>query len=270
MKLVNKVILQIKQMVKEQKKYPSKRGVFRENIELDFTAGEVLNGLYKKKPFSAQAGKEISTLVDETKKLIQPSVIYQWVDLGVDLGLETGRDVTSCNHSQLQIRQPATDYCISLNIGQHSHFFKHAEKGFIAIWTLGLPIDQKINKLSGKGKIFEAYIIDWTGLFALEKLWNKVRQIPELKAKGKKWGVSPCISPGSSPGWDIREQRTLCSIFDLEQYQIKINDQNVLTPHKTVTGLIGIGPKYKTDKVGSLCSVCSNREICPKNGIHGC
>ena len=76
------------------------------------------------------------------------------------------------------------------------------------------------------------------------------------------WGVSPSLSPGSLVGWSLRGQRELCGLLPLESIGVELNTHCVLEPHKSTSGIIGLGPGYETNKVGSACKYCALQNTC--------
>jgi hypothetical protein len=56
--------------------------------------------------------------------------------------------------------------------------------------------------------------------------------------------------------------KKLCSLLSLEKINVNIREDAILSLFKTVSCLIGLGPGYDTDKVGSICQVCSKNHDC--------
>jgi hypothetical protein len=224
------------------------------DIDINFTTQEVLASLYRTRPYPSKAAKEIKQAVNEAKAFLAPAIVYSWVD------------VISVGKKYVHLTCPEKKTTLKLCMGCHTQLLKNARIGLVAVWTIGADLDQKINYLNHHGKFFEAYLYDAIGLVALSKTFDAVKYMAEYKAKTKKWGVSPMLSPGSLSEWPLEEQTLLCSILELEKFKMEINNQNVLTPFKSVSGLIGIGPGFDSKIVGSMCRVCaSNKTCCKKN-----
>ncbi len=81
-------------------------------------------------------------------------------------------------------------------------------------------------------------------------------------------GVSPFLSPGSVHGWELEEQSKLCSLLPIERINVIIKNDTVLFPLKSITALIGIGPGYDSNKVGSTCDVCSKKNKCEMKQLY--
>ncbi len=89
-----------------------------------------------------------------------------------------------------------------------------------------------------------------------------MRCLAEETAAGLGWGVSPSLSPGSLVGWSQRGQRDLCALLQLDDIGVRLNEYCVLEPHKSASGLIGLGPGYESARVGSVCKYCALQKTC--------
>ncbi|MFO7753921.1 MAG: hypothetical protein R6V41_12460 [Desulfobacteraceae bacterium] len=154
------------------------------------------------------------------------------------------------------------DQHFEVNMGTQADSLDGAEILMIVAHSIGPELDARAKKLNDKGLYLESYLLDFAGLSALNKVGIHGQKIAEAKAKQKGWGVSASLSPGSVDGWDVRDQKTLHCLLDLERYGISLTESCMLVPFKTVISVIGIGLGYKSKKVGSVCRLCSLRENC--------
>ena len=151
---------------------------------------------------------------------------------------------------------------VDMDFGYCINFLTHASHALVSVYTAGQELELESKKASQKGEFLEAFFIDLIGLIVLEKAGNHIKQIAEKKAADSGWGVSPFLSPGSVHGWDLEEQIKLCSLLPLEKINVKIRDDAVLSPFKTISSLIGLGAGYDALLVGKTCQVCSKRDNC--------
>ena len=107
-----------------------------------------------------------------------------------------------------------------------------------------------------------AYMLDSAGVVALGAVGEALRCLVEETAAELGWGVSPSLSPGSLVGWSLRDQRALCGLLPLEKIGVHLNRSCVLEPHKSASGLVGLGPDYGTTRVGSVCKYCALQKTC--------
>ncbi len=132
----------------------------------------------------------------------------------------------------------------------------------VSSYTIGQTLDTEFANVSSKKSLLEAYMVDLIGLAALEKTGAIIKKSAENQARSLGWGVSPFLSPGSVHGWELEEQLKLCSLLPMDQINVKIREDAVLSPLKSIAALIGIGPGYDSIEVGSTCDVCSLRSNC--------
>ncbi len=132
----------------------------------------------------------------------------------------------------------------------------------VAVYSAGYEIEKETRKCSENEDFLVSYLLDLISLLVLEKTGDIVKKIAELKAAELGWGVSPFLSPGSIHGWELKEQLKLCSLLPLDEINVRIRDDAVLIPFKSLSCLIGIGAGYRATLVGTTCQVCSKNDVC--------
>lgn len=148
-----------------------------------------------------------------------------------------------------------------LHLGHAACFMAPATYGLVAVFTAGDELETQAAMASKEKRVMDAYLYDLIGLAVLEKTRRRINGIVEEKAREMNWGVGPFLSPGSVHGWELDDQENLCRLVPLARIGVK-NENGVLRPFRTVSCLIGIGPKFTTKTVGATCDVCSNRDRC--------
>lgn len=151
---------------------------------------------------------------------------------------------------------------VSIDFGYSIKFLTHATHALVSVYTTGKELENESKKASKNGDFLEAFFLDLIGLVVLEKTIFFIKQVAETKADDLGWGLSPFLSPGSVLGWDLSEQNKLCSLIPLKRINVTIREDSILSPFKTISCLIGIGPGYDTMKVGTTCQVCSKNHDC--------
>lgn len=197
-----------------------------------------------------EMGRIAKRLLDKTNNVWKPAAVYRWVEFQRTGADTTGRII------------PSSGSPLDIDFGYSIKFLTHASHAMVSVYTAGRELERKSMEASQKGDILEAYFIDLIGLTVLEKTGERIKQIAQKKAAETDWGVSPFLSPGSVHGWELEEQIKLCSLLPLERIDVKIREDAVLSPFKTISCLIGMGPGYDDVKVGATCQVCSKRHEC--------
>ena len=199
---------------------------------------------------SEEVFKTASMALSKAKQLWNPKALYQWLDIGRITG------------TRAEVIIPGTGESLSLDLGISIKFLKYSRKVLASVYTAGEKLEAETAKASSNGDLLLAYIYDLIGLIVLDKVSKTIKNLCEKKARSLGWGTGPFLSPGSVHGWDIAEQKKICSIFPLGKINVKLLDTSVLSPFKTISCLIALGPEYETSKVGTTCLVCSKKNEC--------
>lgn len=181
--------------------------------------------------------------------LWQPQALYDWIDVRQ---VEGERAILSSSNGAETV----------LHIGPKADLLSPAERVLVSVVTIGPALEQRVNELQMGGDHMKAYLLDSAGVVALGAAGEALRCLVEDTARELGWGVSPSLSPGSLVGWSLFGQRELCALLPLEEIGVRLNEHCVLEPHKSASGLVGLGPGYELGQVGSVCKYCSLQKTC--------
>lgn len=157
---------------------------------------------------------------------------------------------------------PDNDTIIRLNLGHSTKFLGNAELVVTGVYTSDNILKEKAQQASLEKRYLDSYIFEQLAMVVLGKIGASVNSIIEKEAQKCAMGVGPLLSPGSVHGWEISDQEILCSLLPLRKIGLRCLDNGVLEPFNSLSFLIGIGPGYTKNTVGSPCEVCSRRERC--------
>lgn len=218
-------------------------------MEIDVTIDEVLKALPGNRPLKTiQAPLEQSLAA--ARKIWRPRAVWRWLD------------VKKITDKTISLAAKGDKRVVTLNTGFSTRFLAQAETVLAVVYTLGTELEEYCGSLSARGDFLSAYLTDIIGLVVLDKAGEKIRNLAENRAKTLGWGVSPFLSPGSVHGWELEDQPVLCSFLPLKTIGVKVNENAILIPFKSISCLIGLGPDYASGLVGSTCDICSKRETC--------
>jgi hypothetical protein len=181
--------------------------------------------------------------------LWQPQAIYEWIDVRQ---VEGERAILSASNGSEAV----------LHIGPKADLLAPAKRVLVSLITIGPSLEQRVNELQNCGEHMKAYLLDSAGVVALGAAGEALRCLVEDTARELGWGVSPSLSPGSLVGWSLRGQRELCALLPLEEIGVRLNEHCVLEPHKSASGLVGLGPGYELSHGGSVCKFCALQNTC--------
>lgn len=143
-----------------------------------------------------------------------------------------------------------------LNLGrQICNYIKGSTQVALFLCTAGEDFTKMTNALNEQGDIMEAYILDAIGSLTVENAMDKIQKELQLKLITKNLKISNRYSPGYC-NWPLSDQKTLFHLIGNNPTGISLSDSSLMTPRKSVSGLIGIGQEIKHHEYG--CKICSN------------
>ena len=191
----------------------------------------------------AELSPRIASLIDEyighAKSLIEPSYTY------------TILDIQQINGSTIFI-----DDSITLESNIISQVLEPCTKVAVFALTIGDRLEEMTAKLGDRGLIVEAFILDAIGSSTTEKAAEFVHGIIGELADLRDLTVSRRFSPGYCD-WDISQQEAIFRALNGASPGIELSDDYLMTPEKSVSGIIGIGPKDSEVNTYNPCSTCS-------------
>lgn len=142
-------------------------------------------------------------------------------------------------------------------------FFRKAESVALFVATAGHRFDEWLHRLRSEGDIMEEFVADAIGSEIAEATARKMSE--QLAAdegpKGMKIGNS--YSPGYC-GWHVNQQQVLFALLPEKPCGVTLNASSLMTPIKSVSGLIAVGPEVESTPYG--CALCG-RADCYKNRL---
>ncbi len=138
---------------------------------------------------------------------------------------------------------------------------KHATSCALFLCTAGKEISEYSKQLEMEGELLLSYVFDVTGSIAVDKAMDKIQNELENDFDKKGLRISDRYSPGYCE-WSVAEQQKLFSLLPENFCGISLSDSSLMTPIKSVSGIIGIGTKL--ERKGYQCHWCND-----KNCIYG-
>ncbi|HYR41037.1 MAG TPA: vitamin B12 dependent-methionine synthase activation domain-containing protein [Methylomirabilota bacterium] len=127
------------------------------------------------------------------------------------------------------------------------------------ICTIGAAIEDRVRSLWDERELPLAMMLDSVGSAAVESLAEYVNDLLCQAALPSSLKVTNRISPGYA-GWDTAEQVALFHLCPGEPIGVTLNDSCVMTPGKSISILVGIGPEARVDHYFTQCRRCWMRE----------
>ena len=129
----------------------------------------------------------------------------------------------------------------TLNSHRLANILRRATSVRICLATVGPEIMPEIERLMATGAMVEALALDAAASAAANALMAQLRQRICTQATERNSGTTLRYAPGYT-GWHIRDTPTLFSYFDKESVPIRLNQQLMMIPAKSLLGVVGIVP----------------------------
>lgn len=189
--------------------------------------------------------------LDLAERLWEPKVVFDWFNVLSVRGEEAHL-----------VSDGAEGREAVLHVGPKASLLAPAEVALVGVATIGPALEAQVRTLQAAGEHLAAYLLDSAGVVALGAVGETLRCLAEEAAADRAWGVSPSLSPGSLVGWPLQGQRELCALLATDLIGVHLNKHSVLEPHKSASGLVGMGPGYESKHVGSVCKYCALKDTC--------
>lgn len=190
----------------------------------------------------------ISSLLDEyierTRHLIEPSYSYLI------------KDIESVEGSRSFIKGPVVFESEAI-----TRLLERCKRVAVFILTIGSRLEETVGQLADDNLIVEAYILDAIGSSVAESLADLVQE--KIRNEARAQGL--CISRRFSPGycdWDISQQEMVFSALDGDSSGVFLSEEFMMTPQKSISGIIGIGLCDSDMDSFNPCITCNKRN-CP-------
>ena len=217
-------------------------------IQLDPLA--ITQAMFQGRSMNPDWAERVGGIVQIVQPMLTPGVVCRWLTL-----VQTGE-------REVVLQDPDSRELVTLEIGEHAQELACASMVLCCVGTLGSGFDQAMDKVQGRGDMLESYLADCAGIYGLLQVSRAVYREVEDLAAGLDWGVGRVLCPGAIEGWPLEAQHAICALLPLESCGVHLNAFGVLSPGKSVSFLLGIGPGYAAKQVHSPCDICTNTGEC--------
>ncbi len=139
-------------------------------------------------------------------------------------------------------------------LGNVGEFIGAANRVAVFTVTVGREISGFAQQDGLAGDVFAQWVADaygsWAAEAAADRLMESVRQHAH---RGE--ALTPRFSPGYC-GMDMTQQRALFQMVQADAVGIKLLPSLLMYPLKSISGIVGIGPKGAVDVQGLPCDRC--------------
>ena len=135
-----------------------------------------------------------------------------------------------------------------------SSLLRASEAYAFFIATAGPGPESLARTLMEEGKYLEGYIVDLVASGIADSVANQVQEQINKLALSNHMKITNRYSPGYC-SWDVNEQQKLFGLFPENCCGITLSDSSLMSPIKSVSGIIGMGPSVSYQEY--TCEICS-------------
>lgn len=182
--------------------------------------------------------QEIDKVLQEVKSFLKPSFCY-FVKYGA-LDLE-----------QYTLTIEDTTLSVGKIIARQ---LRGAEAYAFFVCTAGMDFEDYQRELMRKGDMVRVFIADALGSVIAEKAADRMEESLQMNIDKLGWKHTNRFSPGYC-SWHVSQQQLLFPLFGTpEPCGVHLSDSSLMTPIKSVSGVIGVGPNVR--HLDYTCGLC--------------
>lgn len=172
----------------------------------------------------------------------------------------------SCLFSFFEARRTSKNHVGVEDVDLHTGavitpYLLNADQYVLFVATAGSEFENFQYEVKLSGDIYKEYLVDALGSAIAEAVVHEVCKKVEQSVGADGYGVSYPYSPGYC-GWHVSQQQKIFSLLPEQPCGIILNSSSLMTPIKSVSGIIAIGKKIVKQKYG--CELCAKKD-CYKN-----
>jgi hypothetical protein len=143
----------------------------------------------------------------------------------------------------------------TLHIPEIGRLWGSLEMVGAGICTVGTAIEERVRELWDQRELPLAVMLDSVGSAAVESLAEYANDLVCQAAIPAGLKVTNRVSPGYA-GWDTAGQAALFNLCPGGPIGVALNDSCVMTPAKSISFLVGVGPDARVDHYFTQCRRC--------------
>ncbi|MDY6797069.1 MAG: hypothetical protein SWK76_17580 [Actinomycetota bacterium] len=128
--------------------------------------------------------------------------------------------------------------------------------------TIGPGLEEESTACFAQNKALRGMLLDGIGSAAVDALSRQCCLIIMEQASARDYETSGPLSPGM-PGFPMREQRSLFELMPADEIGVSLLESGIMSPRKSESLVIGMGPEMVTWTKEELCAHCPLRKTCP-------
>ncbi|MEN8248861.1 MAG: vitamin B12 dependent-methionine synthase activation domain-containing protein [Bacteroidota bacterium] len=199
---------------------------------------DVLNELQKDGQPDEYLKSVVTKYIELSRSLLDPKAAYNIFEID---NLNRKKGLLGIGGQKLEVNKIIASQLIEVD--------------YVAVFvcTIGYKVENLSQKLIREGELLEGYIVNLIGSFAADSLANTIHEHINKEALKNNVGHTNRFSPGYC-NWYVKDQFKIFELMDGVNCGITLTESALMTPIKSVTGIIGIGEKATMKDYP--CKVC--------------
>lgn len=140
--------------------------------------------------------------------------------------------------------------------------FPEAKELAVLIGTIGPKLEKQASDYTKSGQALRGMLLDGIGSAAVDTLIPEALKFVAAEVSSRGYEISSPVNPGM-PGFPMTEQWNLMELSQAHEIGVSLTQSGILIPRKSVSMVIGIGPRMTRWTQAQVCARCSLRETCP-------
>ena len=142
-----------------------------------------------------------------------------------------------------------------------ARLLQQCERAAVFVITIGGYLEELVAYLATKEMMLQATVLDAVGSGAVEKFAGEIEAEIRCEAEADGLVVSRRFSPGYCD-WVISQQKSLFQLLDDNTTGVSLTENMLMTPRKSISGIIGIGSPGRNIEKYNPCLTCQKKD-CP-------
>lgn len=149
---------------------------------------------------------------------------------------------------------------ITLTSKELSSYIKGATHIYAYLVTIGKDVEDAATFHMDSDDHLTGYLLDRIASFAVESMAKNMESALRSALAPEGLSVSMRFSPGYCD-WPLEDQFKLAQVIDFSKAGVTLSETCMMIPKKSISAVVGIGPKELFSKLISPCTIC-NMKVC--------
>ena len=140
--------------------------------------------------------------------------------------------------------------------------FPGARELVVLICTIGPKLEKHVSDYNKSSQALRSLLLDGIGSAAVDTMVPAALTFIVAEASSRGYETSSPVNPGM-PGFPMTEQGNLLELAHADQIGVSVTPSGILIPRKSVSMVLGVGPRMPMWTQAEVCARCNLRETCP-------